>query len=247
MSSEKKFGALRMALRALGLSQESVDDVVDWIVDLLAGDSKESTNTQGPEYPYNLRDDFLSAAELSFYKVLVTTLNGSAVVCAKVGLGDLFWVSRKDRSIYLKYTNKIDRKHVDFLLCEPTTMQPLVGIELDDKSHQREDRRVRDEFVNEVFKAAKLPLVHVPVRRAYNTADITDAVKPYLGNGSDSLKDLANDAPQDFDASRQEAPRCPKCGGEMILRTARHGTNAGNQFWGCSNYPRCRSILPYEV
>ncbi|NLF86464.1 MAG: hypothetical protein GX571_10215 [Lentisphaerae bacterium] len=28
----------------------------------------------------------------------------------------------------------------------------------------------------------------------------------------------------------------------MVLRTARRGSNAGNQFWGCSNYPRCRHI-----
>jgi hypothetical protein len=37
---------------------------------------------------------------------------------------------------------------------------------------------------------------------------------------------------------------CPKCGSEMVLRTARHGPNAGNQFWGCSAYPKCRSTQP---
>ena len=40
----------------------------------------------------------------------------------------------------------------------------------------------------------------------------------------------------------QSARLCPKCGAEMVLRTARRGSNAGNQFWGCSNYPRCRHI-----
>ena len=29
----------------------------------------------------------------------------------------------------------------------------------------------------------------------------------------------------------------------MKLRTARSGTNAGHQFWGCSTYPECRCIL----
>jgi predicted Mrr-cat superfamily restriction endonuclease len=36
---------------------------------------------------------------------------------------------------------------------------------------------------------------------------------------------------------------CPKCESEMILRTARL---KGNQFWGCSNYPRCKFILNLE-
>lgn len=36
---------------------------------------------------------------------------------------------------------------------------------------------------------------------------------------------------------------CPKCGGELILRTAKKGDNAGNQFYGCSNFPKCRFIM----
>ena len=38
-------------------------------------------------------------------------------------------------------------------------------------------------------------------------------------------------------------PFCPKCGGNMILRQAKAGANAGNHFWGCANYPRCRGIV----
>lgn len=35
---------------------------------------------------------------------------------------------------------------------------------------------------------------------------------------------------------------CPKCGRPMVLRTARTGNNQGNQFWGCSGYPKCRVV-----
>jgi restriction system protein len=37
---------------------------------------------------------------------------------------------------------------------------------------------------------------------------------------------------------------CPACGRQMVLRTARRGTNAGGQFWGCSGYPDCTRTLP---
>lgn len=37
-----------------------------------------------------------------------------------------------------------------------------------------------------------------------------------------------------------EKEDCPQCGGELVLRTAKRGTNAGNQFMGCSAYPKCR-------
>ncbi|MGZ8943762.1 MAG: NERD domain-containing protein [Methylobacter sp.] len=35
---------------------------------------------------------------------------------------------------------------------------------------------------------------------------------------------------------------CPKCGKPMTLRTARGGENHGKQFWGCSGFPRCRTV-----
>ncbi len=39
-------------------------------------------------------------------------------------------------------------------------------------------------------------------------------------------------------------PTCPTCGTKMVLRTAKKGTRAGNQFYGCRNYPRCRRTYP---
>ncbi len=35
---------------------------------------------------------------------------------------------------------------------------------------------------------------------------------------------------------------CPTCGATMVKRTAKRGSNAGNSFWGCSNYPTCRTV-----
>lgn len=40
---------------------------------------------------------------------------------------------------------------------------------------------------------------------------------------------------------------CPKCGAAMVRRVAKRGENAGNQFWGCSTFPKCRSIVPFDV
>ncbi|MFT7776008.1 restriction endonuclease [Roseateles sp.] len=35
-------------------------------------------------------------------------------------------------------------------------------------------------------------------------------------------------------------PACPQCGKGMVLRSAKRGAQAGNQFWGCSAFPSCR-------
>lgn len=38
-------------------------------------------------------------------------------------------------------------------------------------------------------------------------------------------------------------PTCPKCGVKMVLRESGKGRSAGNSFWGCVHYPRCRQTL----
>ena len=43
-------------------------------------------------------------------------------------------------------------------------------------------------------------------------------------------------------ASVNEVQACPKCGKPMVKRVAKKGSLAGNEFWGCSNYPACRGI-----
>ena len=39
---------------------------------------------------------------------------------------------------------------------------------------------------------------------------------------------------------------CPVCASDMLLKTARRGKNAGGQFWGCSNYPKCKGIVAFD-
>jgi restriction system protein len=36
------------------------------------------------------------------------------------------------------------------------------------------------------------------------------------------------------------APDCPRCGSAMVVREAKQGAYAGQNFWGCPNFPKCR-------
>jgi restriction system protein len=47
-----------------------------------------------------------------------------------------------------------------------------------------------------------------------------------------------------IEAVTSSSPLCPQCGGAMAMRTARRGSGAGQQFWGCQSYPRCRGTRP---
>lgn len=237
MASQEKFSFIRTVLQKIGLSKDAVDDVVDLISDFLSG--KEEQPDAPPEFPYHMRDSFLSNAEISFYHVLRSIANDSSMVLTKVSLGDLFYVKSSESSKFRTYTNKINRKHVDFLLCNPKTMRPYLGIELDDKSHQRKDRSERDEFVDQVFKSAGLPLLRVPVRHTYAVAEVQALLQPYIQTDL-TTPHVINETPPQYNP----IPVCPKCGADMVERSAKSGPNQGKRFWGCSNYPKCRTIVP---
>jgi len=33
---------------------------------------------------------------------------------------------------------------------------------------------------------------------------------------------------------------CPRCGSEIVIRVVKKGEDKGKEFWGCSNFPKCR-------
>lgn len=39
-------------------------------------------------------------------------------------------------------------------------------------------------------------------------------------------------------------PVCGKCGASLVVRTAKKGQHAGQQFWACPNFPSCRYTQP---
>jgi len=180
-------------------------------------------------FPFRLRDDFLSAAEISFYHVLLSTVGDRLTVCPKVNLSDIFFVAHPERN--QAAWNRISRKHIDFLLCDTRSMCPRVGIELDDSSHAREDRQARDAFVEQVFEAAGMALLRFPALRAYNISEVTSRLSPFFAEGG---------PPRALPVSQDSisAPLCPKCGIPLVIRSSRRA-----KFYGCSNYPKCRQTM----
>jgi len=240
MAEGTKYVVIRKLLKALGLPDASIDDVIQWIEDLLQGKGKKELT----DFPYKLRDDFLSPAEQSFYLTLRGCVSEWADVCPKVNLGDLFYATCKNFGERQSYTNRINRKHIDFLICDKKTARPLLGIELDDKSHNLTARQERDHFVENVFKVANLPLERISVKNTYNPKELNVRLVELAGMHYQSiLKEPENVLSINKDINY---PSCPKCSTEMILRIAKSGTNKGQQFWGCTNFPKCRTILPFS-
>jgi hypothetical protein len=125
----------------------------------------------GGPWPYAKKQYLLSKAEFSFYRVLCQACAGSFVVCPKVRLGDLLYV-KKGADKPMGWINKINRNHIDFVLCNPQTMQVVAAVELDDSSHDSEKARQRDEVKNKACASAGLPLFRFRAQRSYDPSKI---------------------------------------------------------------------------
>ena len=129
--------------------------------------------------PYQRKDYLLTKAERSFFGVLQQAVGDRYLVFAKVRLADLVFLpsgTEKRQSHF----NRIQSKHIDFVLCDHDVVRPLLAIELDDSSHNRTDRQDRDTFVNSALIAAGLPILHVPARASYNVQELANAIQQEL-------------------------------------------------------------------
>lgn len=130
---------------------------------------------------YLKKDSLLTETEKSFYVVLQKVVSENYLLFPQVSLLEILSVPKglSQRSHY-SALNKIQAKHIDFLLCEKESIKPLLAIELDDSSHYRTDRMIRDEFLNQAFASAGLPLLHIKVASHYDQEDLNNQIKQLL-------------------------------------------------------------------
>jgi Protein of unknown function (DUF2726) len=188
---------------------------------------------QDERLPYRLRDTFLSTPERALMRVLQSMAGRHYVICPKVSLNDLFYIVRPNENVH--FFNKFFRKHVDFLLCDPKTFKPAIGIELV-KPVSRNETREADQFMEDLFLSAGLPLIHVPSSERYSENDLTEMLELAI------LK-VKETAPLRATSATDSVPMCPVCGKMMVLRIHRNGSSAGRKFYGCMDSPKCNGIV----
>lgn len=193
------------------------------------------------DYPYVKQASLVSPAERSFLGVLEQALSVDYKVFTKVRLADIIKVkSGLDNSARTTAFNKISAKHIDFVVCSATDMSIVQLVELDDKSHQKQ--QARDAFVDAALQAAGIPLLRVPAKQAYSVTEVREklAALTTLESQPEAVNSPVGDADP---VAKDEGQACPKCGSQMVIRTAKRGERAGQDFWACSAYPKCRTIL----
>lgn len=123
----------------------------------------------------------LTPAEQKFFEELDTIVDGRLAILSKVRIADLIQVTSPNSVARQQIFRSISAKHVDFVLAEHGSLRPVAVLELDDSSHQRRDRRKRDEFIDEVFQIAEVPLLRVRAAASYDVKELAREIEKVIG------------------------------------------------------------------
>lgn len=126
--------------------------------------------------PYKLNQNIFTDSERFFYKILKEiTYNMDLIIMTKVRLADIIYTNEYDYT----YFNKIKAKHIDFVLIDNNGKIKLL-IELDDKSHENQERKERDKFLNKIFENLNINLLRIPAKYIYNKEELEKKIKESL-------------------------------------------------------------------
>lgn len=127
------------------------------------------------DLPYVAAGALLTPAERHFFKSLQQALAPRYHIFAKVRLADIIQTERglSGKRRYAAF-NRISAKHADFIVCDPRSFRIIGVVELDDSSHQTSKGRKRDSFVDSALAVASIPILRVPVQRAYGVESLRD-------------------------------------------------------------------------
>ena len=135
---------------------------------------KNDNNNNYNNDSYERKEYLMTKNELKFYKQLKKITDKlELTIFAQVSLYQVI------RNKNFKDFNKIKSKSIDFVITENNGKIKMC-IELDDKSHNKNNRIERDNFINEIFNQANMKLLRIPVQDFYNLENLELKIKESL-------------------------------------------------------------------
>ena len=121
--------------------------------------------------PFARKGSLLHRPQREFYRSLENATGERLKVFAKMHLADLIEV-RPQRKDHDAVKQRVDSAHVDFVLCDPKSLEPRLAVQLCDPPGATDDQGnpiKPDPFLGETLAAAGLPLLVVEKAKQYGT------------------------------------------------------------------------------
>lgn len=142
--------------------------VVIVLVAKLGSKSDVATTQPQSPYAYSPKATIMTSAEIAFYNRLQAIAGDRYYIFPQIHLTALA-NSHATGQYYKSCYQRINRRSVDYILCDKVSMKPIYAVELDDRTHDSAKRQARDTLVEEILREINLPLI-----RFRNVNQLTD-------------------------------------------------------------------------
>lgn len=139
---------------------------------------------------YLRRDSLLLEHEQHYFRALTQVVENYARVFPKVRLSDLVQpqgVQPEQRAHWMR----VQRRCVDFLLCSPNNLAPVLAIDLDTRAKKR--RRAQSpggDVLDKALKTANIPLLRVRATREYDKYEVLRQIRLALATSEEPVHEM---------------------------------------------------------
>ena len=142
-------------------------------------DEQVSSKPRSSRYAYKAKQSLITNSEKNFLSILQELFGNQYYINSQVHL-DALLDSKVEGQYWKAASSHINRKSVDFVICDRENMRPLVAIELDDKTHLYADRKDRDVEVERILAEAGITLERFYGQGRYSRDLIQKLVSKHL-------------------------------------------------------------------
>lgn len=162
-----------------------VGSLMAWYVRLY----RRRPRSEDDEPSYLRRDSLLMEHEQRYFVTLNQVIGSHARVFPKVRLSDFIQphgVNPEQRAHWMR----VQRRCVDFLLCSPNNLSPVLAIDLDTRAKKRRrDASPGGDVLDKALKTANIPLLRIRATREYDPHEVLHQIRLALATSEEPVQD----------------------------------------------------------
>jgi len=150
---------------------------------------RRPSRIEDDEPSYLKRESLLLEHEQRYFTTLTQVVGRHARVFPKVRLSDFVQphgVNPEQRAHWMR----VQRRCVDFLLCSPNNLSPVLAIDLDTRAKKRRrDSSPGGDVLDKALKTANIPLLRIRATREYDPHEVLHQIRLALATSEEPVQE----------------------------------------------------------
>ena len=125
---------------------------------------------------FDRQRSLLTTQQQEFYKVLTKLVGAHSVIMPRVNLSNLVHFPG-DNPGYEQHWKRVLREWVDFVICSPTSISPVLAIKLETRGERKRRKLGRFDVLEDTLKSASIPLLRYRIADSYDAVEIMSKIR----------------------------------------------------------------------